>query len=162
MFDTHIIHLQIYQPIPYFPIHMLLSCVMYLHIYIFIYWHSRCFKGISCTIYLFQLQLLYISKSQHNGMKTLSIFACSGSTCSSQNHTTSTGNSNTKPKQFTLLSDTLVRDMWYVFFLSVRCCTPYVRCYACDHIHSWTKYRNQMSSLKSSFRPSLKYFNDIQ
>ena len=44
----------------------------------------RCFKGISCTIYLFQLQLLYISKSQHNGMKTLSIFACSGSTCSSK------------------------------------------------------------------------------
>ena len=61
MFDTHIIHLQIYQPIRYFPIHMLLSCVMYL-----------------------QLQLLYISKSQHNGMKTLSIFACSGSTCSSK------------------------------------------------------------------------------
>ena len=50
-------HLQIYQPIRYFPT----SCVMYL-----------------------QLQLLYITKSQHNGMKTLSIFACSGSTCSSK------------------------------------------------------------------------------
>ena len=58
-------HLQIYQPIRYFPIHMPLSCVMYL-----------------------QLQLLYITKSQHNGMKKLSIFACSGSTCSSKRYPT--------------------------------------------------------------------------
>ena len=43
----------------------------------------------------------------------------------------STGNSNTKPKQFTLLSDELVRALWYVFFLSVRCCTPYVRFFVC-------------------------------
>ena len=47
-------------------------------------YYSSSFKGICCKIRLFQLPLLYISKSQQNGMQTLSIFACAGSRYSSK------------------------------------------------------------------------------